>query len=311
MPGLPHLSVLHAGSTAPAIVLVPGLLGLGMVFARFARAVAAARAVYAFDLPGADPDEPVRELAIEEIADLFEPQLLAICKQRPVVLGGYSLGALIAFELALRLQRRGRGVPQLWSFDGFAPQYTQRPATLRARFVAHARAFRAEPAVYARGLTLNLRRHLLARLGQEWRMAERPHSNAGLAERVRGQRLTAFRQRAVAHYRPLARFQGPLRLLRLARPEQSRGLDDQRDYGWGAYVSEPVAVEIVRGRDRHGTLLDDASACAEMASFVARGLSEPPASASINASAVSAGGGSSAHESDVTLSGPISGDASL
>lgn len=285
-PGLPHLSVLHAGSTAPAIVLVPGLLGLGMVFSRFARAAAAARAVYAFDLPGADPDEPVRELAIEEIADLFEPQLLAICAQRPIVLGGYSLGALIAFELALRLQQRRREVLQLWSFDGFAPQYTQRSVALRARLLAHARALRAEPAAYTRGLTLNLRRRLLARLGQEWRMAEQLHSKAELAEQIRGQRLAAFRQRAVAYYRPRARFQGPLRLLRLAQPEQARGLDDQHDYGWGAYVSGAVAVEIVRGRAEHRTFLDDASACVEMAAFATRGMS-------------------------VTLSDLISGDASL
>jgi thioesterase domain-containing protein len=263
LPGLPHLSVLQAGSTAPAIVLVPGLLGLGMVFARFARAVAAGRAIYAFDLPGSDSEEPVRELAIEEIADLFEPQLRAICTHSPVVLGGYSLGALIALELALRLQRRGRAVSQLWSFDGFAPQYTQRAAALRARCMAHARAFRAEPASYARGLMLNVRRHVLARLGQEWRMAEQLHSNAGLTERIRGQRLAAFRQRAVAYYRPQARFRGPLRLLRL------------------------------------------------VAAFVARGLSETRASASLNASVVPTGGGPLGHESEVTLSSPISGDASL
>ena len=59
-------------------------------------------------------------------------------RPEPVVLGGYSIGAVVAFELALQLQAAGRPVGPLLVFDGPAPDYPRlRP--LHQRLLAHLR----------------------------------------------------------------------------------------------------------------------------------------------------------------------------
>lgn len=96
-----------------------------------------------------DTSEPV-ERSIEQIAEVYEKELSETVPTGPLVIGGFSFGALPAFELARRLIGYGCEVPLLVSFDGFAPGYPS-ILPLPERIAAHVREFvgRDGPGRYA------------------------------------------------------------------------------------------------------------------------------------------------------------------
>jgi amino acid adenylation domain-containing protein len=81
--------------------------------------------VGAFQAPGpAVGREPLAR--VEDLAAAYLPDLLAAQPRGPYRLGGWSSGAVIAFELAHRLERRGERVERLVVIDAPAPS-TPRP----------------------------------------------------------------------------------------------------------------------------------------------------------------------------------------
>src|SRR5262249_45979617 len=67
----------------------------------------------------------------EAIAARYVEEVVAERPDGPIVLGGYSVGALVALELALQLQERGREVGPLVVFDMTAPGSPGRRPLLR------------------------------------------------------------------------------------------------------------------------------------------------------------------------------------
>jgi amino acid adenylation domain-containing protein len=78
------------------------------------------RPVHAFQAPGpACGRVPLTQVA--DFADLYLPELLAAQPAGPYRIGGWSSGAVIAFELAARLERLGHQVERVLVLDSPAP----------------------------------------------------------------------------------------------------------------------------------------------------------------------------------------------
>ncbi len=74
------------------------------------------RPFYTYVHLGSD-GEPINYKSVEQIAKIFLDQLLSVKSCGPYLLGGYSFGGLIAFEMAIMLQELGHKVPVLVLFD--------------------------------------------------------------------------------------------------------------------------------------------------------------------------------------------------
>jgi len=66
--------------------------------------------------------------SVETLAAPY-PDLVEARFGGPCVIAGYSIGCVIAYEVALGMIERGRLVPMLLLFDGFAPRRKRRKAT--------------------------------------------------------------------------------------------------------------------------------------------------------------------------------------
>jgi len=248
----PHLQVLRPGPDTPVIVLIPGLLGLGIVFQPIAALSPRGSMIIAMNLPGSDRREDLLDLSIETVADVFEPQIRAIVGHRPVVFGGFSLGALIAFELGLRWQERGEPVQGLVSFDGPSPAYTSRRAPLHRKFASHWASYGRDKRHLSR-LVRNAASDTLSLVGLEWLLAENLERTKQPAAALRAQMLAAKRIRAERSYTARSLFQGPLCLIRVARGEQASGLADEPDYHWGQHAKGPVRVHRLAPEVTHAS----------------------------------------------------------
>lgn len=113
---------LSAPSALPRLLCLPYAGGRGDGYHRWASGLAGTLEVWAADLPGrhrrasepadSDPDTVIAELtaAAAALAD------------RPLAIFGHSLGALLGFEVAAALERRGTGVAALVVSGSAAPQ---------------------------------------------------------------------------------------------------------------------------------------------------------------------------------------------
>jgi thioesterase domain-containing protein len=243
---------IRRGGARPPLVLVAGQSGLAFIYRELAECFSADQPVLALQLIGVDPAEPVAQYSIEEMASVLEPQVVAACGSAPIVLGGYSLGALVAYELAQRLTRRNHAVPLLVSLDGFAPQHP-RMAGFTGRMVAHWAALRSDTRAYLLERAVNTRRRVYRLLGCEWRLAAGlPSVDAETNERAK--RFTILRRRAAYAYAPPHRLSTRLLLIRAALPEVDLGARVEPCYGWSHYVSDVASAPALPGS--HRTLLD-------------------------------------------------------
>ena len=245
-----HLVTLNAAGTRPPLALVSGTGGFGFIFRGLASRLGDRQTVHVFNAVGADDDGERCEDDIERIAAVYEPQLLAACPSGPVVLGGYSFGVLVAFELACRLRRAGRDVPLLCSFDGFAPGCPQL-LPLPRRVLAHARAIieadAARRRAYVRDRIVNVERRLLAWAGKPRAPFVEPR-DADPATQARLGRVAAALWKARGAYHPRQRLDADLLLIKTSVPTEWLGNRQTDDvYGWRSFVGGRIDVHTVPG----------------------------------------------------------------
>ena len=79
---------------------------------------------YAFFHQGED-GSPIRYTTVEDIARHFISELRSVRAHGPYLLGGYSFGGIVAYEMAQQLEAAGEEVPVLALFDTYDPlEYT-------------------------------------------------------------------------------------------------------------------------------------------------------------------------------------------
>jgi len=117
-PRFPALVLLREGDKAPPIFLAHGLGGSAMDFFQPVRHIRSDHLIYGLQAKGSDGfDEP-----LSRIEDMAEFWLAAIREVRPVGpygLIGYSLGGLVALEMAQRLRTCGEKIALLAMLDAY------------------------------------------------------------------------------------------------------------------------------------------------------------------------------------------------
>jgi amino acid adenylation domain-containing protein len=245
-----HLVTLNGGGSRPPIVLVAGGGGYGFVFQGLARFFDPEQPLVILNAVGGDDESEDIDHSIEELAAIYEPQILAACPEGPVILGGYSFGMIVAFELAHRLRSRGRSVPLLVSFDGFAPTFPQL-LPLPKRLLAHLKTFITADGpgrrVYIRNRFAALKARVHVSMGRP-EDAESPIPFADAETDLRLRKLAAALNRASSVYKPDFTAPSDLLLLKTSIAERWIGVDmDDPLYGWRSWATGRIEVVMVHG----------------------------------------------------------------
>lgn len=117
-----------------SVFIAPGLGGGPAEFFQLVKHIRTARAIYGLQPRGLDGfEEPARQ--IYEMAESYLQAIQQVQPSGPYVLFGYSLGGLVAFEMAQRLSSEGRAIELLVMLDSY-PHIRYLPPAQRVRLRA-------------------------------------------------------------------------------------------------------------------------------------------------------------------------------
>ena len=113
---------IQSGGERRPLFLVHAGAGTILIYRHLATALGSDQPVYGLQVQGLySKDRP--HWTIEGMAEHYAREIRAVQPSGPYQLAGFCLGATIAFEIALQLERAGEEVTFLGSFDGPAPGY--------------------------------------------------------------------------------------------------------------------------------------------------------------------------------------------
>jgi amino acid adenylation domain-containing protein len=231
------------GSQAP-LFLIAGAGGHVFTFHKFARLLGPDFPAYGMKAIGVDGSEPPLD-RVEPIAARYLDEILKARPNGPYVLAGYSVGGLMAFELALQMQSRGLDVAKVIAFDTLAPGYP-RPLPWPIRMGIHFVNLLSAPGerkwAYLGERFRNLRHKILTLFRLNHLDLEHQPAVGGLSEPIL-KKVWAALERAWHRYRPTQRFDGQLVLVRSEQREHwaATRLDDPLK-GWARWTTQPVQV---------------------------------------------------------------------
>ncbi|MFL5357439.1 amino acid adenylation domain-containing protein [Archangium sp.] len=247
---------------APLFLVHPAN-GRVLGYARTVRHLARLQPVYGLQAIGLDEGQRPLE-RIEDMVSLYLEGLREVRPHGPYLLGGFSAGVPIAFELARRLEESGEEVALLVDLDGSAPQLVSKevaPETAETElldvWINQYREERGEAPIP--GL-----RETLSRLSPEEQqaavLAEMKRVNVAPASAtvstVRALIATsAALANAFARYEPRGRIHAPVLSLRAGQPGE--GLEPRWEALWREVTHGPISVEVLPAT--HVTLLREPS----------------------------------------------------
>jgi thioesterase domain-containing protein/acyl carrier protein len=118
-PDTPLIAIQPEGDRPP-LVLVHPVGGHVLCYAPLAQRLGSNQPVYGLESIGLESDaSPLT--SIEEMASCYLAALRHLPAQRPLFLGGWSLGGVVAFEMCRQLQAAGHEVAGLLLVDSWAP----------------------------------------------------------------------------------------------------------------------------------------------------------------------------------------------
>jgi amino acid adenylation domain-containing protein len=256
------------GRLAP-LFFVPGWGGAVVPLRALARALPAERPLHTFDL-GRFGADGLPAGTVGDVADAIVGAIRRIQPEGPYAIAGFSMGGLIAYEVARRLEAGGARIERVIVLDARVPGSLRR-APLPVRIALHLRSIAALPPSKAAGyLGVRIAHAWNAFLGRTPTLATGPRDGAEPSAALAAGRLEASAAalyRACAGYRP-----GPSTLpvaLIGARDRFRRvgEIDDDPTLGWRAVT--PHAVNVGELACEHSRMID-----AEHASALARLIAE-------------------------------------
>ncbi len=136
---VPHFSLLRSGGAEPPLFLLPGLAGGRDGLVPLATALDCGHPVY-LGRPAAAPSYGAQDFVrLEDSAAMYLQALRRVQRSGPYALIGYSMGGLIALEIARQLQDRGETTALLVMIETY-PQPRHWPLRIRARVLARTAA---------------------------------------------------------------------------------------------------------------------------------------------------------------------------
>jgi thioesterase domain-containing protein len=223
------------------LFLAAGVGGYVLIFRELARLLGDEQPVFGLQGIGLDGKEaPVCDM--EQIARRYIQEIVSIQPQGPYYLSGWSMGGVIAYEIARQMLADGRELGALIVLDAYAPWALSFGQRVRLHLDSiRKRSWRSRLRYVWQRLTHQCE-VMARRLGYD-RPAE--GLTGPTADRVRDSSLAQFE--AFRRYRPKP-FPGNLVLL---RAEQTAEIRDPRaddpQLGWGVLVEGSVEVLPIRG----------------------------------------------------------------
>ena len=234
-----NLTLLSSGGSNPPLVMFPGIGGHPFTFRELAQRMDD-RPVIGAHLIGVEGDVPPMD-RIEDMAERYVDDIEEIHPHGPIALGGYSVGAYIAYEVAELLLKRGRVIDSLVLVDAEAPGYAPY-SRIQQAMLDFKRDF----------IDLPWKSRLLY-VKQRLRRLTRGAARKPIADRQPpSQILSEFMRRAFDTYRPQPTSLGAL-LLRIPAVDTPPHLDDVA-LGWGKLIHGGVDVKLIPGE--HLTIFD-------------------------------------------------------
>ncbi|HBV14238.1 non-ribosomal peptide synthetase [Chryseobacterium carnipullorum] len=108
---------LQKSGNKKALFLAPDGSGTCHVYGGLTESLGSNQPVYGFHSPGLDGESKLAE-SLEEMVTRFVDEMQKVDPHGPYRLGGYSFGAIIAYQMALQLKEKGFEVDELIFFDG-------------------------------------------------------------------------------------------------------------------------------------------------------------------------------------------------
>ena len=219
-----------------------------LCFHDLARSLGREQPFFAFQSHGMDGHvQPFNR--IEEIAAHFVDEMVAHKPEGPYLLGGWSMGGLIALEMARRLAEIGKSASLLVLIDTIAPDMKSSPESVTDTGLL---------AEYLTDLGVGLDEFL--KLGsdeqfsyvlEEAKKAKRLHPNAQVSDIRPYFEIFKNNVKAQRNYIPKS-YSGDVVLLR-ARNANEKGRPADELLGWGAYIKGRIQVVDVPGS--HTTMM--------------------------------------------------------
>ncbi len=241
----PCLTALRPGGSAPALFLVHAVFGDTYFFRHLAAALAPGRPVYGLRAAGMEAGEAPLS-SVEAMAERYVESVLRVQPEGPYHLVGSSMGGVIGWEMARRLEAAGRRVGLLGFLDTGEPGEAPVPGR-PGRFEVEALDYLvggADPDAVARLARIEPRDERLAAILAAARAAGALPAAFDLERLRRLMDVAEANGRALARYRPgprhgdLVHYRAAATARRLERPETS---------GWSALCRGEVVVEVVPG----------------------------------------------------------------
>lgn len=186
---------------------------------------------------------------IEDMAKHYIELLSALQSSGPYLLGGWSMGATVALEMAQRLQSQGHHITLLVSFDGRAPRFgddllaDDTPLDDASLTAAFARDY-GVPVPVDNFLQLQQEEQLHILLQQAKKVYLLP-SNAQISHMRRLLHVYTTHIRATRSYKAHAIYPGHLALFR-ASESMTKNLDEPTK-GWKRIVTQDIQLHDVPG----------------------------------------------------------------
>ncbi len=252
-----RLVTFNAMGSRPPLFFFPGAGGGSSIYRALPMLLGQDQPVYAFDAINACGVSAAPNPSIEEMADIYVREVLQARPNGPYILAGYSFGALVAFEVARQLRKRGLNVLLLISLDGYAPGFPRRMA-LPARLVSHLRLFlKADTSgrrKYLKERLGSVKRSILERLGYSEHLVEDVALEEMDIDEFRRQQWRKY-WRTRNRYSPTDAEPSNLLLIKAEMQDLWMGckMDDPL-YGWQKFVHGSVTTVTVPGQ--HPSLLE-------------------------------------------------------
>ncbi len=258
--GSPLALIQSAGRGRPFFCVHP-LGGNVLCYAELARQLGEERPFYGLQAMGLLGGEPQR--TIEEMAETYLAAAVEVQPQGPLLLGGWSLGGVIAYEMAQQAVRQGRTVDVVAMIDSFAPDPALWPAReyepsqdeLAARLVLDLAGISAADVEKATAelAALAPEAQLEAALGHARRAGALPPTLSREQAIAMARQLAAVctaNIAALGGYEPVP-YAGSVVLFRAS--QRPAGWDGDPNLGWGGLVQGSLEVSELDGD--HDSLL--------------------------------------------------------